>query len=79
MSFLTIPLTFLYGEYIDRPSLPEQKNSYEYIVPPRTRREKNTKIQKLTLRKTLMKTHFFQQTNHQWRHNIKKYKLLFET
>ena len=29
-----IPLTFLYDEYIDRPKLTEQKNPFEYIVPP---------------------------------------------
>ena len=28
-----IPLTFLCDEYIDRPKLTEQKNSFEYIVP----------------------------------------------
>ena len=37
MSFLMIPLTFLYDEYIDRPKLSEQKkNPFEYIVPPPT-------------------------------------------
>ena len=34
MNILMIPLTFLYDEYIDRPKLPEQKNPFEYIVPP---------------------------------------------
>ena len=34
MSFLMIPLAFLYDEYIDRPKLCEQKNTFEYIVPP---------------------------------------------
>ena len=35
MSFLMIPLAFLYDEYIDRPKLSEQqKNPFEYIVPP---------------------------------------------
>ena len=29
-----IPLTFLYNEYIDRPKFTEQKNPFEYIVPP---------------------------------------------
>ena len=29
-----IPLTFLCDEYIDRPKLTEQKNPFEYIVPP---------------------------------------------
>ena len=29
-----ILLTFLYDEYIDGPKLNEQKNSFEYIVPP---------------------------------------------
>ena len=27
-------LTTLYDDYIDRPKLPEQKNPFEYIVPP---------------------------------------------
>ena len=31
-----IPLTTLYDEYIDRPKLSEQKNPFEYIVPPST-------------------------------------------
>ena len=31
-----IPLIFLYDEYIDRPKLSEQKNPFEYIVPPPT-------------------------------------------
>ena len=35
-SFLRIPLTFLYSEYIDRPKLTEQKNPFKYIVPPST-------------------------------------------
>ena len=29
-----IPLTILYDEYIDWPKLTEQKNPFEYIVPP---------------------------------------------
>ena len=29
-----IPLNFLYYKYIDRPKLSEQKNPFEYIVPP---------------------------------------------
>ena len=29
-----IPQIFLYKECIDRPKLSEQKNSFEYIVPP---------------------------------------------
>ena len=33
-SFLMIPLTFLYDEYIHRPKLSEQKKPFEYIVPP---------------------------------------------
>ena len=36
MSFLLIPLIFLYDEYIDRPKLSEQKNPFVYIVPPPT-------------------------------------------
>ena len=31
-----MPLTFLYDEYIDRPKLSEQKNQFEFIVPPPT-------------------------------------------
>ena len=30
------PLTYLYDEYIDQPKLSEQKNPFEYIVPPPT-------------------------------------------
>ena len=29
-----IPLATLYDEYIDRPKLSEQKEPFEYIVPP---------------------------------------------
>ena len=29
-----IPPTSLYDEYIDRPKLTEQKNPFDYIVPP---------------------------------------------
>ena len=29
-----IPLKFLCDEYMDRPKLTEQKNPFEYIVPP---------------------------------------------
>ena len=32
-----IPLTTLYDEYIDRSNLTEQKNPFEYIVPPTSR------------------------------------------
>ena len=32
-----IPLTTLYDEYIDRSKLTEQKNLFEYIVPPPSR------------------------------------------
>ena len=31
-----IPLTFLYDEYMDRPKMSEQKNPFDYIVPPST-------------------------------------------
>ena len=31
-----IPLTFVYDEYINRSKLSEQKNPFEYIVPPPT-------------------------------------------
>ena len=37
MSFLMIPLTFLYDEYIDRPKLSEQKKTHlciEFLPPP---------------------------------------------
>ena len=34
MGFLMIPLTTLYDDYIDRPKLSEQKNPFEYLVPP---------------------------------------------
>ena len=33
-SFLMIPFTFLYDEYIDRPKLTEQKNPFDFIVSP---------------------------------------------
>ena len=29
-----MPTRFLYDEYIDRPKLSEQKNPFEYIIPP---------------------------------------------
>ena len=29
-----IPVSTLYDKYIDRPKLSEQKNPFEYIVPP---------------------------------------------
>ena len=29
-----VPVSTLYDEYIDRPKLTEQKNPFEYIVPP---------------------------------------------
>ena len=29
-----IPVSTLFDQYIDRPKLTEQKNSFEYIVPP---------------------------------------------
>ena len=32
-SFLMIPVSTLYDEYIDRPKLSQQKNSLEYIIP----------------------------------------------
>ena len=32
-----IPVSTLYDEYIDRPKLTEQKNPFEYIVPPPSR------------------------------------------
>ena len=31
-----IPLTTLLDDYIDQPKLTEQKNPFEYIVPPPT-------------------------------------------
>ena len=42
-SFLKIPLTFLYDEYIDWPKLSEKKNPVEYIVPPPTSEVGTTK------------------------------------
>ena len=33
-SFLMIPLTTLYYEYIDRPKMTEQKNPFEYRIQP---------------------------------------------
>ena len=33
-NFLMIPVSTLFDEYIDRPKLTEQKNPFEYIVPP---------------------------------------------
>ena len=32
-----IPVSTLYGEYIDRPKLTEKKHPFEYIVPPPSR------------------------------------------
>ena len=29
-----IPVSTLYDEYIDRPKLSEQKNPFQYVVPP---------------------------------------------
>ena len=29
-----VPVSILYDEYLDRPKLFEQKNPFEYIVPP---------------------------------------------
>ena len=37
IGFLMIPLSTLYDQNIDRPKLSEQKNQFEYIVPPRSR------------------------------------------
>ena len=34
MVFLVRPLITLYDDYIDRPKLSEQTNSFECIVPP---------------------------------------------
>ena len=39
--FLMIPLTTLYDYYIDRPKFSEQKNTFEYIVPPLKRGRNN--------------------------------------
>ena len=36
-----IPLTTLYDYYIDRPKFSEQKNTFEYIVPPLKRGRNN--------------------------------------
>ena len=35
--FSVIPLTTLYDEYIDRSKLSEQKNQFDYLVPPPSR------------------------------------------
>ena len=40
-SFLIIPLTILYDEYIARQKLTEWKKSVEHIVPPPTREIRN--------------------------------------
>ena len=37
MSFLMIPVSTLYNEYIVRPKLSEQKKPFDYIVPPPSR------------------------------------------
>ena len=51
-----IPLTFLYGEYIDRPKLSEQKNPFEYIVPPPTSGVRTTRrLVKVRRREIFMK------------------------
>ena len=42
-----IPLTNLYEEYIDRPKCSEQKNPFEYIVPPPTSGVGTKKLQKM--------------------------------
>ena len=39
-----IPVSTLYDEYIDRPKLTEQKNPFEYIVPPPSRGVRNNKF-----------------------------------
>ena len=39
-----IPVLTLYDEYIDRPKLTEQKNPFEYIVPPQEGSEQLVQI-----------------------------------
>ena len=40
-----IPVSTLYDEYIDRPKLNEQqKDPFEYIVPPPLKRGRNKKL-----------------------------------
>ena len=43
-SFLMIPLTTLYDDYIDRPKLTDQENPFDYIVPPPTKVGGNNKL-----------------------------------
>ena len=37
------PLTTLYDDYMDRPKLTEQKNPFEYIIPPPNKVGRNNK------------------------------------
>ena len=52
-----IPVSTLYDEYIDRRKLTEQKNPFEYIVPPTLKRGRNNYIclQFINIFKTLHK------------------------
>ena len=57
-----IPVSTLYDEYIDRRKLTEQKNPFEYIVPPPSRgSEQIFNAEKTALRLLLCnkKFHFF--------------------
>ena len=47
MSFLMIPLKYLYEEYIDRPKCSEQKKPFEYTVPSPTIGVETNKLQKM--------------------------------
>ena len=55
-----IPLIFLCDEYIDRPKLTEQKNPFEYIVPPPPLQWARNNYGRFSLSVFLkLKTHFF--------------------
>ena len=45
-----IPLTTLYDYYIDRPKLTDQKNPFEYIVPPPSERGRNKNVWKISFK-----------------------------
>ena len=44
-----IPLTTFCDDYIDRPNLTQQKNPFEYIIPPPTIVSQNNRINTFTL------------------------------
>ena len=47
-------MTTLYDEYIDRPKLTEQKNPFEYIVPPPSQEGSEQKSKFRTLKDIIM-------------------------